>query len=60
MNVQQEEGYIVELVVNKLMSLRSQCIRFVKQNLGAWRGFDWERHLPATLLSEIFSPYKFP
>lgn len=56
----EEEGYIVELVVNKLMSLRSQCIRFVKQNLGAWRGFDWERHLPSTLLSEIFSPYKFP
>lgn len=56
----EQEGYIVELVVNKLMSLRNQCIRFVKQNLGAWRGFDWERHLPSTLLSEIFSPYKFP
>jgi hypothetical protein len=54
-----QEGFIVELVVNKLASLRSQCTRFVQQNMNQWRGFDWERHLPATLLSEIFSPYKF-
>lgn len=53
------KGHVVELALNKVFTLREQCIKFIKKNLHQWPGVSWEEHLPATLLSEIFSPYKF-